>query len=177
MLTTALKQQIDIVIETALLLARKGTPLKELAQRTYAAERNVFDQAQESWMLDRIVWMLSRQRQKIHSVDGVGEALGDQFLLPGFERLPKRLTLRNGRWTALGNARLPQVREYREALLNQLTNYRKTLAAKDPAGDPRIVALDKLIELMKKYLTRGKTITVGSVMALERAQQERPAKS
>ena len=114
--------------------------------------------------------MMARMRQKIVPVD-TGED-DPQFMLPGFERIPKRLTMKNGKRVALQNAILSQLREYRSALLIQLTNYRNTIAAKDPTKDPRIIELDRLIELMLKYAKPGKTVTVADVMAKEKAQQD-----
>ena len=53
MLAASLKQEIDAVLETTLMMAPKGTPLKELARRAYTSDRKVFDQVQETWMLER----------------------------------------------------------------------------------------------------------------------------
>jgi hypothetical protein len=170
MLTAALQHEIDTVLETVLMMAPKGTPLKELAKRAYASERDVFDRAKDTWMLERIEWMMARKRRSIIPVDsGEDDA---QFMLPGFERIPRRLTLRTGKRVALHNAVLSQLREYRAALLAQLTNYRNTLAAKDPAQHPRVVELDRLIELVTPYAKQGKTITVAQVMAAEKKKQE-----
>lgn len=170
MLTTELQQEIDTVLETTLMMAPAGTPLRELARRAYASDRSVFDRAQESWMLDRIEWMMGRKRRSIPPVDAPTEE--PQFMLPGFERIPKRITLKSGRRVPLQNAILSQLRDYRAALLVQLTNYRNTIAAKDPEQHPRIIALDRLIELMTQYAKQGKTVTVSAVMAAERAKQD-----
>jgi hypothetical protein len=69
MLTAELKLKLEAAIETVLFMAPKGTPLMELAKRIYADERELISQVQESWILDRLVWMLSRRRQTIGSVD------------------------------------------------------------------------------------------------------------
>lgn len=169
MLTADLQKEIDTVIETLLMMAPKGTPLKELARRAYTSERAVFDKAQETWMLDRIEWMISRKRRSIIPVDPGEDA---QFMLPGFERIPRRLTMKSGKRVMLQKAILAQLREYRAALLVQLTNYRNTLAAKDPTQDPRILELDKLIEMMAGYAKQGKMFTVGDMMAAERKKQD-----
>jgi len=169
MLTAALQHQIETVLETILMMAPKGTSLKDLAKRAYVSERAVFDQAQEAWMLDRIEWLLARKRRTIIPVDAGEDA---QFMLPGFERIPRRLTMKSGKRVMLQKAILAQLREYRAALLIQLTNYRNTLAAKDPTQDPRIIELDKLIELMAGYAKQGKMFTVGDMMDAERKKQE-----
>lgn len=119
-------------------------------------------------MLERIEWLIARKRQTIKPLDDDDP----QYMLPGIERIPKRLTMRDGRRVARNNAILAQVREYRAALLAKIVSEQKTLAAKDPTQDPRIIALDKLIELMVRYAKPGKTVTVGDVMAAERKKQE-----
>jgi hypothetical protein len=169
-ITTSLQKEIDTALETTLMFAPKNATLKELASRAYNSNRPTFDQAQETWMLDRIEWMMARKRRAIIPIDaGVEDA---QFMLPGFDRIPKRLTMKSGKRVALQNAILSQLREYRAALLIQLTNYRNTLAAKDPAQDPRIIELDRLIELMTPYAKQGKTVTVSQVMAAEKKKQD-----
>ena len=169
MLTTELKHEIDRILETALLMAPKGSTLKELTRRVFASERKVFDQAAETWIPDRIEWMLARLRRTITPVDLSEEA---QFMLPGFERIPRRLTMKTGKRVALQTAILAELREYRAALILQLTTKRNTLAQKDPAKDPRVIALDKLIALMLQYAKPGKTVTVADVMAAEKAKQD-----
>jgi hypothetical protein len=168
-ITTTLQKEIDTALETTLMFAPKHATLKELAARAYNSNRPVFDQAQEIWMLDRIEWLIARKRRTIIPVDAGEDA---QFMLPGFERIPRRLTMRSGKRVMLHKAILAQLREYRAALLAQLTNYRNTLAAKDPTQDPRIIEIDKLIELMAGYAKQGKMFTVGDMMATERKKQE-----
>jgi len=168
-ITATLKKDIDTALETTLMFAPKKATLKELAYRAYNSNRPIFDQAQETWMLDRIEWMIARKRRTIIPIDPDDEA---QFMLPGFERIPRRLTMKNGKRVMLQKAILSQLREYRAALLVQLTNYRNTLAAKDPLQDPRIIELDRLIELMSGYAKQGKMITVADAMAAERKKQE-----
>ncbi len=168
MLTVELKREIETAIESTLMFAPKNATLKELATRAYNSNRPTFDQVQETWMLERIEWMIARKRRTIIPVD----AEDAQFMLPGFERIPRRLTLKTGKRIALHNAVLSQLREYRAALLVQLTNYRNTLASKDPAQHPRVIELDRLIEMMTPYAKQGKTITVAQVMVAEKKKQE-----
>ncbi len=169
LLTPDLQKEVDTAIETTLMFAPKSATLKELAARAYNSNRPIFDQAQETWMLDRIEWMVARKRRAIISVDAEEPA---QFMLPGFERIPRRLTMKSGKRVPLRNAILSQVRDYRAALIVQLTNYRNTLASKDPAQHPKVLALDRLIELMEGHSVKGKTVTVSDVMAAERSKQD-----
>ncbi len=169
MLTADLQKEIDTALETTLMLAPKNATNKELAARAYNSNRPTFDRAQETWMLDRIEWLIARKRRTIIPVDADADA---QFMLPGFERIPRRLTMKSGKRVMLQKAILAQLREYRSALLVQLTNYRNTLATKDPAQDPRIIELDRLIELMAGYAKQGKMFTVGDMMAAERKKQD-----
>lgn len=169
MLTVELQNEIDTALETTLMFAPKDATLKELAARAYNSNRPTFDQAQETWMLERIEWLIARKRRTIIPVDAEEPA---QFMLPGFERIPRRLTMKSGKRVALQNAILSQLREYRAALIVQLTNYRNTLASKDPAQHPKVVALDKLIEMMEAHSVKGKTVTVADVMAAERKKQD-----
>ncbi len=170
MLTATLKKEIDTALETTLMFAPKNATLKELAARAYNSNRPTFDQAQETWMLERIEWLMARKRRTIIPIDAADE--DPQFMLPGFERIPRRLTLKSGKRVALQNAILSQLREYRAALIVQLTNYRNTLASKDPAQNPRVIELDRLIGLMEAHSIKGKTVTVADVMAAERKKQD-----
>ncbi len=168
MITAEVKLKLETAIETVLFMASKGTPLMELAKRIYADERELISQVQESWILDRLVWMLSRRRQAIPPVDS--QEAESQLMLPGFERLPRRLTI-GGRRTALHLATLAQLKEYRNILLRQIIDAMK--ATKDPLEDPRIVALDKLIALVSRYAAKksNRSITVADVMIAEKAKQ------
>jgi hypothetical protein len=151
-LTATLKKELEITIETALMLAEEGTTIPALAERIYNSEPQLMGECQRLWALERIRWILYRKKQRIASKN--------QLRLPGFENLPRVITMKDGRRRVLKNATLDDLREYRTVLVN--------------ANNDRIEALDRLIALVSKYSKREKKrlITVEEVITAERKSQE-----
>lgn len=145
MITSILKRDLEITLETALMLVEDGTPLQQLAERIYNAESQLMSQLQRPWMVERLVWMLSRKRQHIVSAN--------QLRLPGFEDLPRRLTMKDGRRVALRNANLEQLKEFRNVLLAR--------------RNKRLESLNRLIACVAEYEHKTPGITVGEVISLE----------
>ena|SRR6202790_1322746 len=166
MLTPTLRQELETTLETTLLMASKGTPMLELAERVYESEPELMSKVQKLLVLDRLVWMISRIRQTIPSVDS-GQA---QLLLPGFDLLPRRLPLR-GRRVDLTRARLSELRKYRQILFSRFNERKAKIVAKDPSSDPKIAILDRLITLVSQYSAEKRGITVAAAMAAEKAKQ------
>ncbi len=144
MLTSGLKRDLEITIETALMLVEEGTSLQRLAERIYDSEPHLMEQLRRPWMTDRLLWLLSRKRQHMASAD--------QLALPGFEGLPRRLTLKDGRRVALRKANLKQLKEFRAALTRR---------------NKQLESLNRLIVRVAEYERKTPGITVGEVISLE----------
>jgi hypothetical protein len=149
-LTKALSRELDITLESALMLAEDGTPIPALAERIYDAEPALVAQVQRPFVVERFTWMLYRRQQRAAS--------GNQLPLPGYESLPRRIELKDRKRGAL-----------RAAGLQELLQYRQILVVR---RDKRLEVLDRLIELMRAYAKPGKTMSVADVMAQEMARLE-----
>lgn len=151
MTNTKDEQALEIAVESALLLAAPATSIRDLAERIYQGEPRLMESFQRRWMVDHLVWLI-RRRSKLVKPE-------NQLRLPGFEKLPRRLTTQDGKRPRLGGATLPQLMDYRRYLVNR--------------RDPRVKQLDALIELMKRHAPRSPTMTVSEVMAAEQEKLER----
>ena len=150
-MTAALKRDLEITLETALMLAEPDTPIPVLAQRIYDSDPTLMAECQHIWALERIIWMLYRKQQAATS--------SRQLCLPGFENLPNRITMKDGRRRALRSATLVHLIEFREVLAKRRT--------------ARYHAVVKLIALVAEYDKTQPDIQVGEVMALEALKKER----
>jgi hypothetical protein len=157
MLTETTKREIEAAVESALLTAPKDLPMMELARRIYASEPELIAKVQEAWILDKLIYQLRLCRHRVPSL----ELQETQLLLPGFERLPRRLSI-EGRRTPLIEARLFELKQFRAILIRQRT----------ARNDSKLAALDALIEMVTPYAREKRQITVGQVMAAEKGKQE-----
>lgn len=148
MAPTALEVELEITLDAALTFAEPGTKLPTIAERVYQSEPALVEQLCHPWMVERFIWILRRKRRKI--------AAWQQFLLPGFEQLPGRITIRDRHWRSLRFAKLEDLKQYRAVLQER--------------RDPRLVQLDKLIALVSLYKQRGASLTVLEVMEKEQAK-------
>jgi hypothetical protein len=149
-LVPTLKQELDITLETALMLAEPGTSIPVLADRLYDSERELIEKIQRPWIVERLTWLLYRKQRNIPVVG--------QLLLPGFPNLPRRMTLKDGRRPFLMQGNMKQVLEFRDVLLRRR---RSTL-----------VAIEKLLVLMAPYAKERPGITVVEVLTAEREKQQ-----
>jgi len=151
-LSATLSRELEVTIETALMLAEPDITVPKLAERIYDSEPKLMAECQRLWALERIRWILYRKRQRI--------AAKNQLRLPGFENLPRLITMEDGRRRILKNATLDDLREYRAVLMKGRTD--------------KIEALDRLIALVSKHSKREKKrlITVEEAIAAERKDQE-----
>jgi len=155
MLKDSLKKELATAIETSILLSPKSLSSMDLAKRILESEKQLVEQFQESWVLERLSWMVSRRITEIHRIDE------NQYLLPGFERLPRRLAIRGHR-TFL-----------RDANLDHLKSYREILSQKQIRGwKAKMEPVDRLIDIIIPYDKKQHGITVAQVMAAEKDKQE-----
>ena len=143
---TALRRELEITLESALMLS-PDTPIPTLAARIYDNDRALIEQFQRDWIIERLTWMMYRRRQVSRNQD--------QMILPGFESLPRRLNMTDGKRVPLRRANLESLAEYRKVLLAR--------------RDRRLETLDRLIDLVRQYSKKKKDpgITVAEVFALE----------
>jgi hypothetical protein len=134
------------------MLADPETPVPVLAQRVYDADPPLMAECQKHWALERIAWMLYRNRQRQRMKNH------DQLRLPGFELLPRLVTLKDGTRKLI-----------RYATLAELEQYRNVLGTKHKA---KIAELERLIALVKSFAGDRRNVTVDdALVAQEKAQQ------
>ena len=141
---TDIARDLDITLETALMLSEGKSSVRKIAESIYESEAEMLEQFRHPWMVDRIVWMLKRRQSKI--------AQG-QLALPGFENLPRRITVKGGHRAALRFATLRELKEYRAILWKQ--------------EDKRVKTLDRLIELVASYAVENPNIRAQEAMEME----------
>jgi hypothetical protein len=144
--TTSAPSEIEITLETALMLAAPGTTTRKIAEGIYTNEPQLMADLHRSWMIDRLIWMLNRKRANV--------PLEDQLSLPGFPTFPRRLTLKNGGRPFFMQANLTQLKEFREVLLKR--------------RPPRLRVVERLIELMTPYAKKRASISVVEVITAEK---------
>lgn len=147
-MTTSLKRDLEITLETALMLAGPDTPIPALAATIYDSEPTLMGEVGRIWIIERLTWMLYRRRTNVPSEK--------QLVLPGFTNLPRRMTLKDGSRPFLMQGTLKDLQEFREVLLKRR-----------PA---RLRAVERLIELMGEYAKLRAGITVAEVMLAEAAK-------
>ncbi len=153
-------QELEIALESALMMNPK-TPIPKVAEQIYDSATDLVDFFQRPWMVDRFKWLLYRHKQRARIRAQSQELPGYNLTLPGcegIEKLPIRITLKNGKRPELRSATLAQLKQFRAVLLER--------------RDSRIAALDKLIALVSEYATQNQKITVSDVIAAERQKQE-----
>jgi uncharacterized repeat protein (TIGR03803 family) len=94
--TADLAERIERVIDDALELADLGghtVPATKIAQRIYASESELMEEIRETWMLERLTWLLLRRRShrwtEAHHYT--------QLWLPEFPHEPKMIYMPNAR--------------------------------------------------------------------------------
>ena len=151
MLTTTLQRELEITIESALMLAEPDTTVPVLAQRIYDSSPELMAQCEKYWALERIAWMLYRRKRRLL-------ARRNQLTLPGFENLPRLLTMRDGTRKNIKAATLPELLEYREVMTKN--------------NRSKLEDLDRLISLVSKHSRRHPRITVMEAIEAEQEKQQ-----
>jgi hypothetical protein len=153
-------QELELALETALMMNPK-TPIPILAERLYDSETDLVEFYRKPWMVDRFKWLLYRHKQRAAIKAQSQEMPGYNLTLPGcegIEKLPIRITLKNGKRPELRSSTLAELKQFRAVLLAR--------------RDARIKVLDCLIALVAEYATQNQKITVADVIAAERKKQE-----
>jgi hypothetical protein len=115
---------------------------------------------EQSALLERLTpeWQrqeLARVIRRIQRDLNRQEAMDSQYLLPGFERLPKRISMGDKR-QHLSSATHPELSRYLEVL------------ERKQQESPRLIQLRAMVKLMWKYARQEPAITVREVCERER---------
>jgi hypothetical protein len=143
MLTAALKRELELAVETAVMLADSDTPDTAIAARLYDAEPALMEKLARPLAVERMIWTMKRRRQHIPSQD--------QMVLPGFPNLPQRIRLKDGSRPLLMQSTIKQLREFRQILMKR--------------KGARLIIVEKLIDFMTPYSVKKSTITVAEIVA------------
>lgn len=160
LMETQRQQELELALESALMMNPK-TRIPALAEQVYGSKTDLMEFYQKPWMVDRLKWLLYRNKQRARIRAQSLEMPGYNLTLPGcegIEKLPIRITLRNGKRPELRSATIAQLRQFRAVLLDR--------------RDSRIAALDKLIALVARYAAQNQKITVADVIDAERKKQD-----
>jgi len=117
---------------------------------------DVFPQLSEELKHERVIQWLMRIVKRKREEWAAPPKQKQQLTLPGFEGLPRRIFLRDGRRKLLDKATIGQVRESLEMLRRRFS--------------PKIKQMEAVLELMQKYAVDRPKITWGRVKELESIQ-------
>lgn len=154
MAKASIETQITKVLDEAIELADIGgatTATSAIAERVYDSESDLMAELQRPWMVDRLIWMISRMRRtrrRAKMVDG-------QLVLPGFETAPRTIFMRDGRRQQLDKANVTQIVEHLKMLRARLKQHSK------------IDQMEAVLELMRKYSQEQPGITWAEVKRKE----------
>ena|ERR1700679_2993935 len=149
-LTATVKQELEITLETALMLAEPGTSVPALAERVYDSEPELMEKIKRAWIVKGLKWMLYRKQRNVPA--------DDQLTFPGFPKLPRRMTLKNGSRPFFMQGNFKQLTEFRDVLLKR--------------RGARLEIVERLIVLMAPYVEERAGITVAEVLLAERGKQD-----
>lgn len=153
-----LSKQLQELIENALIAAAPDTPIKSLAKRLIDSNRELIDLLMEEWRVSYVARLVRAKQAQI-----AREQRTAQLMLPGFERLPGRITVSEGRRKPLEQATARQLREYLIVLRRRQKN------------NTQISQVLSLLQLLKKWQkklkSKGYGLTVAEVMQREAGLQ------
>ena len=122
---------------------------REVAQDVFP---QVGQELKDRWIIERLMRIVKRKREQWAAPPKQKQQLN----LPGFEDLPRRIFLRDGRRKLLDKATIGQVRESLEMLRRRFS--------------PKIKQMEAVLALMEKYAVDRPKITWGRVKELESVQ-------
>lgn len=137
-LTENIEKQIGRVLTDSLelaVLSGGGVTSRSIAEKIYEAEPELMEQLKPYWMVERLLWMVSRQRQMRRSL----ERNGAQLALPGFEALPRTIFLPDGQRKSLDDATMEMVQKHIQILRDRLK------------PNSRIKLMEAVLGLMQKH--------------------------
>jgi hypothetical protein len=138
------EQKITAVLREAIELAGiaggRKVSNRAIVERIYDSEPQLMAEYQRQWSIDRMLWMIARERRERH-VGGseAQEIVSMQINLPGFEDLPQTIFLRNGRRQRLDYANVTQITEHIAMLKARMER------------SPKIIQFEAMLKVMRKY--------------------------
>ena len=147
-LSATVQQELEITLETALMLAEPGTSVPVLADRIYDSEPALVEKVKRSFIVKGFKWMLYRKQRHIPAEN--------QLTFEGFPELPRRMTMKDGRRPFFMQGNLKQLQEFREVLLKR--------------KGARLETVERLIILMTPYAEQRASISVAEVLLAERTK-------
>lgn len=145
--TARLSHQLEKAIENVILESETDTNIE--AQTAIVIQENgeIIEALTAEWQFQQVLRMVRKKRLEIKRKARIEE----QYLLPGFEELPERITITNGQRRPLADATYHQLREYLAVL------HKRHRAAR------RVQQIKALMELVRKYQIDEPGITVREV--------------
>jgi hypothetical protein len=149
--TTSAAQMLDAAIENAVIAAEPGLQIEDQAKRLISEETEIIEALTPEWQIREVVRLLRMKRLEFARKDQPQK----QFLLPGFERVPQRILIRDGKRKPLEGATYRQLRDYFKAL------------RKRAYDNAKLTQVKALMELVWKYAQDTPAITVKQVCERE----------
>ncbi len=142
MATKLSEQKIVTVLREAIELAGltggRKVSNRAIVERIYDSEPALMAEYQRQWSIDRMLWMIAKERRARY-MSGSPEVAAIQINLPGFEDLPQTIFLRNGRRQRLDYANVTQINEHIAMLKARMER------------SPKIVQFEAMLKVMRKY--------------------------
>lgn len=130
-------------IELATIAGGRKVSNRAIVERIYVSEPELMAEYQRQWSIDRMLWMIAKERREhaatASSGEGSPEIASVQINLPGFEDLPQTIFLRNGRRQKLDYANMSQITEHIAMLKARMER------------SPKIMQFERMVKVMRKY--------------------------
>lgn len=155
-----LDRRIVRVIDEAIELADLGTirfAAESVAQRIYDHESELMEQVRHPWILERLILIIKRRRRERKYHENFQLTLPD----PIFQNLPRRIFLRNGKRPKLDYCTVTETEDHLKLLRDRF-----------PAH-PRVVQMEALVKLHRKWSEREKGISWLETKQREMGEQEK----
>lgn len=126
-------------IELAGIAGGRKVSNRAIVERIYDSEPELMAEYQRQWSIDRMLWMIARERRERIAGSEGPEIVATQINLPGFEDLPQTIFLRNGRRQKLDYANVTQITEHIAMLKARMER------------SPKIIQFEAMLKMMRKY--------------------------
>jgi hypothetical protein len=162
--STLRQQSITSIIDFKIAMSESAANLLILEpeiQKAVAAER-IIREAEPEFLSQLTQHLLSQFALTVVGAEKAKVAKASQpaqLVLPGFERIPRKITIGDGQKIALSEAKQSDLRKYLKAL-NQKDRNRHTT-------NPKIAEVKALIEVMGRHSRKHRGITYAEVVELE----------
>lgn len=148
---------IDDAIELSQIGGRRAASHK-IAERIFDSEPKLIQLVSRPWILSRLTWMIDRRRRERWHATGPS-----QMVLPDpiFEGLPSRVNLRDGSRPKLDRCTLGETEQYLRMLRERYKQH------------PRIVQMEAVVDLHRKWSAQMKGISWGDAQRREAEERDR----